>query len=146
MVLRRTRIRDCIPSNCVYPIKVELFLLNVSLNSNWSSELLGELASQLNLHVSQFEIDNFYVVGATGLNMSMDIVPEKENSFSQMEMYKLRDALTGHKVKISPELFGDYLLLNFTGISPPAPSPGIFNFTFWCFSYFLAISSNNNLS
>jgi hypothetical protein len=137
MVLRRTRIRDCVPSNCIYPLKVEFFLRNVSLTSNWSSEFLGELASQLNLHVSQFEIDNFYVVGATGLNMSMDIAPEKEISFSQMEVDKLRDALRSHKVKISPELVGDYLLLNFTWISPPAPSPGIFSFTLWRLSYFL---------
>jgi hypothetical protein len=137
MVLRRTRIRDCVPSNCIYPLKVEFFLRNVSLTSNWSSEFLGELASQLNLHASQFEIDNFYVVGATGLNMSMDIAPEKEISFSQMEVDKLRDALRSHKVKISPELVGDYILLNFTWISPPAPSPGIFSFTLWGLSYFL---------
>ncbi|KAJ4789592.1 Protein kinase superfamily protein [Rhynchospora pubera] len=123
MVLRRTSIKDCIPSNCVYPIKVEFYLRNVSLTSNWSSRFLEELSSQLNLRVSQFEIDNFYVVGATGLNISMDIAPEKEISFSQMEMYKLSDALASHKVKISPELVGDYLLLNLTWMRPPAPSP-----------------------
>lgn len=125
MVLRQTRTRDCILSNCVYPIKIEFFLRNVSLTSNWSSKFLEELASQLNLNVSQFEIDNFYVVGATGLNISMDIAPEKEISFSQMEEYKLIDELANHKVRISPELVGDYQLLNLTRNSPPAPSPGI---------------------
>ncbi|KAF3332922.1 Receptor-like serine/threonine-protein kinase ALE2 [Carex littledalei] len=123
MVLRRTRTRDCILSNCVYPIKIEFFLRNVSLTSNWSSKFLEELASQLNLNVSQFEIYNFYVVGATGLNISMDIAPEKEISFSQMEVYKLSDELASHKVRISPELVGDYQLLNFTWNRPPAPSP-----------------------
>ncbi|KAJ6795627.1 proline-rich receptor-like protein kinase PERK15 [Iris pallida] len=115
--------RDSQTCNCVYPVKVELFLQNVSLSPNLRNEFLEELASQLNLHVAQFEIDNFYVVGVSGLNISMDIAPHTGISFSADQVNAMNYSLTLHKVRINPMLVGDYRLLNFTWFKPLAPSP-----------------------
>ncbi|KAJ6791610.1 proline-rich receptor-like protein kinase PERK15 [Iris pallida] len=109
--------------HCIYPVKVELFLQNVSLSSNWSNEFLEELSSQLNLHVAQFEIYNFYVVGVSGLNISMDIAPYTGISFSTDQVNAMNYSLSSHKVHINPMLVGDYRLLNFTWFKPLAPSP-----------------------
>uniref|UniRef100_A0ACD5VFW5 Uncharacterized protein n=1 Tax=Avena sativa TaxID=4498 RepID=A0ACD5VFW5_AVESA len=109
--------QDC---HCVYPVRVELFLHNVSLNSNWSNEFLDELASQLNLRVNQFEIVNFYVVGASGLNMTMDIAPHTGNSFSSDQVTAMNYSLSMHTVRINPILVGDYNLLNLTWFRPLA--------------------------
>lgn len=109
--------------HCVYPVKVELFLQNVSLSSNWSNEFLQELGSQLNLRVTQFEIDNFYVVGVSGLNISMDVSPHTGISFSADQVNAMNYSLTFHKVRINPMLVGDYRLLNLTWFKPLAPSP-----------------------
>uniref|UniRef100_A0ACD5VXY5 Uncharacterized protein n=1 Tax=Avena sativa TaxID=4498 RepID=A0ACD5VXY5_AVESA len=111
--------KDC---HCVYPVRVELFLHNVSLNSNWSNEFLDELASQLNLRVNQFEIVNFYVVGASGLNMTMDIAPHTGNSFSSGQVTAMNYSLSMHTVRINPILVGDYNLLNLTWFRPLAPA------------------------
>lgn len=119
MVQRRGS-QDC---HCVYPVRVELFLHNVSLNSNWSNEFLDELASQLNLRVTQFEIVNFYVVGASGLNMTMDIAPHTGNSFSSDQVTAMNYSLSMHTVRINPVLVGDYNLLNLTWFRPLAPAP-----------------------
>ncbi|XP_058078027.1 receptor-like serine/threonine-protein kinase ALE2 isoform X2 [Magnolia sinica] len=108
---------------CVYPIKLELFLLNASLSSNWSAAFLEELASQLSLRVSQFVITNFYVVGLSGLNITMDIAPHTGISFSASDVYTMNTSLTTHKVRLDPTLVGDYKLLNLTWFKPPAPSP-----------------------
>ncbi|KAL6626506.1 hypothetical protein ACP70R_030232 [Stipagrostis hirtigluma subsp. patula] len=112
--------RDC---HCVYPVRVELFLRNVSLTSNWSNEFLDELASQLNLRVTQFEIVNFYVVGASGLNITMDIAPHTGISFSADQVTAMNHSLSLHAVRINPVLVGDYSLLNITWFRPLAPSP-----------------------
>ncbi|CAM0880722.1 unnamed protein product [Alopecurus aequalis] len=119
MVQRRGS-QDC---HCVYPVRVELFLHNVSLNSNWSNEFLDELASQLNLRVTQFEIVNFYVVGASGLNMTMDIAPHTGNSFSSNQVAAMNYSLSMHTVRINPVLVGDYNLLNLTWFRSLAPAP-----------------------
>ncbi|XP_020103523.1 receptor-like serine/threonine-protein kinase ALE2 [Ananas comosus] len=119
MVLKRGS-KDC---HCVYPVKVELFLRNVSLSSNWSNEFLEELASQLNLLVNQLEIDNFYVVGASGLNITMDIAPHTGISFSADQVNVMNSSLVQHNVRINPDLVGDYTLLNLTWFRPLAPSP-----------------------
>jgi hypothetical protein len=120
MVQRRGS-KDC---PCVYPVRVELFLHNVSLNSNWSNEFLAELASQLNLWVTQFEIVNFYVVGASGLNMTMNIAPHTGNSFSSDQVSAMNYSLSMHTVQINPILVGDYNLLNLTWFRSLAPAPG----------------------
>ncbi|XP_058082319.1 receptor-like serine/threonine-protein kinase ALE2 isoform X2 [Magnolia sinica] len=109
--------------HCVYPIKLELLLLNASFNSNWSTEFLGELASQLRLRVSQFEITNFYLVGLSSLNITMDIAPHIGISFSSSDVYTMNSSLSKHKVHLDTMLVGDYKLLNFTWFKPPAPSP-----------------------
>lgn len=121
MVQRRGS-QDC---HCVYPVRVELFLHNVSLNSNWSNEFLEELASQLSLRVTQFEIVNFYVVGTSGLNMTMDIAPHTGNSFSSDQVTAMNYSLSSHTVRINPVLVGDYNLINLTWFRPlgPAPAP-----------------------
>ncbi|CAL4977676.1 unnamed protein product [Urochloa decumbens] len=109
---------------CAYPVRVELLLRNVSLASNWSNGFLGEFASQLNLHSNQFEIVNFYVFGDTGLNITMDIVPQTGVSFSADEVTTMNNSLSLHAIRVSPDLVGDYNLLNLTWFRPLAPAPG----------------------
>ncbi|WOK96077.1 receptor-like serine/threonine-protein kinase ALE2 [Canna indica] len=111
---------DC---HCVYPVKVELFLQNVSLSSNWSNEFLQELAYQLELHIDQFVINNFYVVGASGLNITMDIAPHTGISFSANQVVAMNSSLALHRVRINPYVVGDYKLLNLTWFRPLAPPP-----------------------
>lgn len=119
--MQRQGSRDC---HCVYPVKVELFLLNVSLSSNFSNEFLEELALQLNLQVTQFETANFYVVGASGLNITMNIAPLTGISFSKDQVSAINSSLSLHRVRINPALVGNYKLLNLTWFRPLAPSPG----------------------
>ncbi|KAG6648014.1 hypothetical protein I3843_07G117000 [Carya illinoinensis] len=116
MVLKRGT-QGC---DCVYPIKLDLLLLNVSQNSNWNP-FLDELASQL--HVSQIELINFYILSLSRLNISMDIVPRTGISFSASEASAINSSLAMHKVRLDPTLVGDYELLNFTWFQPPPPSP-----------------------
>lgn len=108
---------------CVYPIKLELLLLNASLSSNWSIEFLKELASQLGLRDSQFDITNFYLVGLHRLNITMDIVPHTGISFSTSDVDRMNSSLSMHKVHLDPTLVGEYRLLNLTWFNPPPPSP-----------------------
>ncbi|ERN02100.1 hypothetical protein AMTR_s00045p00160070 [Amborella trichopoda] len=114
--------RDNETCDCVYPIRLELLLSNVSLNSNLSS-IQEDFASQLGLQVSQFELIYFYIVGLTGLNMSMDIIPLTGVSFSSNEAYRINYTLTTHRVELNHSLVGDYEVLNFTWFKPPAPAP-----------------------
>ncbi|XP_073356959.1 LEAF RUST 10 DISEASE-RESISTANCEUS RECEPTOR-LIKE PROTEIN KINASE-like 2.3 [Aegilops tauschii subsp. strangulata] len=109
--------------HCVYPVRVVLFLHNVSLNSNWSNEFLEELASHLNLRVTQFEIVNFYVVGTSGLNMTMDIAPHTGNSFSSEQVTAMNYSLSLHTIRINPVLIGDYNHLDLVWFRPLAPAP-----------------------
>ena len=109
--------------HCVYPIKLDLLLLNVSLSTNWSP-FLEELASQLRLRVSQFEIINFYVLGLSRLNISMDITPHTGISFSASDMNGINSSLSSHTIHLDPRLVGDYKLLNLTWFKPPASSRG----------------------
>ena len=111
--MQRRGAQDC---HCVYPVKVELFLLNGSLNSNWINEFLQELASQLNLQVTQFDIINIYVVGASGLNITMNIAPQTGISFSKDKVDAMNSSLALHRVHI-----GNYRLLNFTWFKPVTP-------------------------
>ncbi|KAF9619807.1 hypothetical protein IFM89_009558 [Coptis chinensis] len=110
--------------HCVYPIKLDLQLLNVSLSSNWSP-FLEELASQLNMLVSQFEIINFYVVGLARLNISMNITPHTGLNFSASTANEINSSLAMHKIHLNPKLVGDYRLLNLTLFEPPSPSPAM---------------------
>ncbi|WVZ85384.1 hypothetical protein U9M48_032320 [Paspalum notatum var. saurae] len=112
--------RDC---HCVYPVRVELFLGNVSLVSNWSNEFLQDLAFQLGLRVNQFEIVNFYVIGASGLNITMDIAPHTGNSFAADQVNAINYSLSMHTVRINPVLVEDYNLLNLTWFRPLTPVP-----------------------
>lgn len=107
--------------HCVYPIKLDLVLLNVSQNPNWNL-FLEELASQLGLRVSQIELINFYVLSLSQLNISMDITPHTGISFSASDASAINSSLTTHKVHFDTTLVGDYKLLNFTWFEPPAPS------------------------
>ncbi|MQL77642.1 hypothetical protein Taro_010054 [Colocasia esculenta] len=108
--------RDC---RCAYPVKLELFLFNVSLSSNWTDKFLEELASQLHLRITQFEINNFYVVGVSGLNITMNITPHTGISFSDTEVKEMNTSLTFHIIHID----GGYRLLNLTWFKLWAPSP-----------------------
>ncbi|KAK6161766.1 hypothetical protein DH2020_005147 [Rehmannia glutinosa] len=114
MVLKRGG-RGC---HCVYPIKLEILLLNVSSNPNWNL-FLEQFASQLGLRVSQIELINFYMVSISGLNISMDITPHTGISFSASESAGISSLLTMHKVQLDPALVGDYQLLNITWFKPP---------------------------
>lgn len=113
--------RDSQACHCVYPIRIELLLLNASLSSNWTG-FQAELASHLGLRGSQFEITNFYVVGLSTMNITMDIIPTG-NSFFAGDVMEMNSSLAMHKVHLDPTLVGDYRLLNFTWFEPPAPSP-----------------------
>ncbi|KAK6941095.1 Serine-threonine/tyrosine-protein kinase, catalytic domain [Dillenia turbinata] len=118
MVLKRGS-QGC---HCVYPIKIDLLLINASLSQNWNL-VLDELASQLGLRVSQIELINFYVLSSSRLNISMDITPHTGISFSSTEAFSINLTLAMHKVHLDPTMVGDYKLLNFTLFQPPAPSP-----------------------
>ncbi|KAF2325068.1 hypothetical protein GH714_022573 [Hevea brasiliensis] len=107
--------------HCVYPIKLDFLLLNVSQNPNWD-RFLQELASQLDLLVSQIELINFYVLSLSRLNISMDITPHTGISFSASDVSSINSSLALHKVHFDSTLVGDYRLLNLTWFEPPSPS------------------------
>lgn len=104
--------------HCVYPINLDILLLNVSANPNWSL-FLEQFASQLGLQVPQIELINFYVVGISGLNISMDLTPHKGLSFSASEAAEINASISSHKVHLDPSLVGGYQLLNITWYKPP---------------------------
>ncbi|XP_009783681.1 receptor-like serine/threonine-protein kinase ALE2 [Nicotiana tabacum] len=114
MVLKRGS-QDC---QCVYPLKIDLLLLNVSSNPNWKL-FLNEFASQLSLKVSQIELINFYLVDLSKLNISMDITPDKGISVSSAEAFAINSSLSMHKIHLDPALVGGYQLLNITWFKPP---------------------------
>lgn len=118
MVLKRGT-HDC---HCVYPIKLDLLLLNVSQNPDWNL-FLQELASQLGLLVSQIELINFYVLSLSQLNISMDITPHTGIGFPASDASAINNSLTLHKVHFHTTLVGDYKLLNLTWFEAPVPSP-----------------------
>lgn len=118
MVLKRGT-QGC---HCVYPIKLDLLLLNVSQNPNWNT-VLEELAYQLGLQDSQIELINFYVLSLSRLNISMDIVPQTGISFSASDASAIKSSLLVHKVHLNSTLVGDYRVLNFTWFQSPPPSP-----------------------
>ncbi|KAG0496545.1 hypothetical protein HPP92_001236 [Vanilla planifolia] len=115
-MVQRRGTQDCY---CVYPVKVELYLWNVSQGSNWSNDFLEGLAAQLNLQVTQFEIVNFYVVGLSGLNITMDIAPITGTSFSADQVHAMNNSLNSHELNV----VGGYKVLNFTWFEAPSPSP-----------------------
>ncbi|KAL5135758.1 Receptor-like serine/threonine-protein kinase ALE2 [Glycine soja] len=117
MVLKRGS-KDC---HCAYPIKLDLFLSNVSQNPNWN-DFLEELATQLGLRNTQIELINFYVLSLSTLNISMNITPHKGISFSANEVSRINSSLSMHKVQLDPGLVGGYKLLNLTWFEPPPPS------------------------
>lgn len=125
MVLKRGS-QDC---ECVYPLKIDLLLLNVSSNPNWKLFLI-EFASQLGLKVSQIELINFYMVDLSKLNISMDITPDKGVSLSFDEAFAVNTSLSMHKIKLDPTLVGGYQLLNITLFKPPVSSQGT---CFWLY-------------
>ncbi|XP_021768733.1 receptor-like cytoplasmic kinase 185 [Chenopodium quinoa] len=115
--------RETPSCHCVYPIKVDLLLFNVSQNPNWSLFLDG-FSSALGLRAPQMQMNNFYWVTLTSLNISLDITPHTGISFSAGAASAINSSLVLHKVSI-PEIVGvgDYKLLNVTWYQPPAPSP-----------------------
>ncbi|XWS46546.1 hypothetical protein CRYUN_Cryun14cG0077100 [Craigia yunnanensis] len=108
--------------HCVYPIKLDLLLLNVSQNPNWNV-FLAELASQLDLLPNQIDIINFYWLSLSRLNISMDITPHTGISFSGSDASKINSSLVIHRVHFDPNVVGDFKVLNFTWFEPPVPSP-----------------------
>lgn len=126
MVLKRES-RGC---HCVYPIKLEILLLNISSNPNWNL-VLEQFASQLSLRVPQIELINFYMVGLSGLNISMDITPHMGLSFSASDAARISSLLSMHKVHLDPSLVGDYQLLNITWFKPPILPQGNLHFSIY---------------
>ncbi|KAL4305370.1 hypothetical protein AHAS_Ahas16G0071500 [Arachis hypogaea] len=118
MVLKRGS-KSC---QCVYPIKLDLLLLNVSQSRTWN-DFLDELATHLGLRSTQIELINFYVIGLSTLNMSMDITPYKGIGFSASEAARINSSLSMHKIQLDPKLVGDYKVINITWFQPPPPSP-----------------------
>lgn len=148
MVLKRES-HGC---HCVYPIKLDIILLNVSTSPNWK-RFLDEFAHQLGLQVSQIELINFYVLNNARLNISMDITPHSGVSFSASDASAINSSLVMRKVKLDPSLVGDYKLLNMTWFKPPPPSQGnsflfifiiiilLFIFSYFFFSEFYVFAS-----
>lgn len=124
MVLKRES-QGC---HCVYPIKLEILLLNVSSNPNWKL-FLDQFASQLGLRVSQIELNNFYIVGISGLNISMDITPHTGITFSSREAAAINSSLSTHRVRLDPALVSDYKLLNITWFKPALIPQGNLHFS-----------------
>lgn len=60
--------QDSLGYHCVYPIKLDFLLLNVSSNPNWNL-FLELFASQLGLWVSQIDIINFHMVSLSRVNI-----------------------------------------------------------------------------
>ncbi|KAK9001752.1 hypothetical protein V6N11_024450 [Hibiscus sabdariffa] len=108
--------------HCVYPIKLDLLLLNVSQNPDRNAFLV-ELTSQLDLLPDQIEIINFYMLSLSRLNISMDIIPHTGISFSLSDASKINSSFVMHRVRFDPNVVGDYRILNCTWFEPPAPSP-----------------------
>jgi len=120
MVLKRGS-KGC---HCVYPIKIDILLLNVSQNPDWD-KFLDELAGQLGLqNNTQIDLINFYVINFSTLNISMDITPHKGISFSANEASRINSSLSMHKVRLDPRLVGGYKLLNIIWFEPPPPTQG----------------------
>ncbi|XP_057966726.1 proline-rich receptor-like protein kinase PERK15 [Malania oleifera] len=117
MVLKRET-QGC---HCVYPIKLDLLLLDVSPNPNWTL-FFQELSSELGLRDSQIELINFYVLSLSRLNISMDITPHTGISFSVSDASAINSSLVMHSVHLNRTLIGDYKLLNLTWFKPPVPS------------------------
>ncbi|KAL0845806.1 hypothetical protein Bca101_019052 [Brassica carinata] len=117
MVLKR----GSIGCHCVYPIKLDILLLNVSDTPSWNM-FLNEFASQLGLLPHQIELINFYMLSLSRMNISMDITPHSGISFSASQASAINSSLISHKIQFSPTLVGDYKLLNFTWFEVPAPS------------------------
>ncbi|KAL0712216.1 hypothetical protein Bca4012_019194 [Brassica carinata] len=117
MVLKR----GSIGCHCVYPIKLDILLLNVSDTPSWNM-FLNEFASQLGLLPHQIELINFYMLSLSRMNISMDITPHSGISFSARQASAINSSLISHKIQFSPTLVGDYKLLNFTWFEVPAPS------------------------
>ncbi|WVY98217.1 hypothetical protein V8G54_030368 [Vigna mungo] len=109
---------------CAYPIKLDLLLLNVSLNPDWNVVFLDDLATQLELHTTQIEIIKFYLLSLSTLNISMDITPNKGISFSASEAAKINSSLSLHKVQLDSRYVGNYSVLNITWFKAPPPSQG----------------------
>ncbi|KAK1356819.1 proline-rich receptor-like protein kinase PERK3 [Heracleum sosnowskyi] len=107
--------------HCVYPIKLDILLINVSSNPNWNI-VLEEFAYQLGLRGSQIAPINFYVVTSSNWNISVAITPHTGKSFSAVEASGINSSLSMHRVRTNPKLVGDYKILNFTWFQPQASS------------------------
>lgn len=117
--------------HCVYPIKLDLLLLNVSQNPDWNL-FLDEMATQLGMRPIQIELINFYLISLSTLNISMHITPRKGISFSAIEAAKINSSLLLHKIRLDSRYVGDYRLLNLTWFKPPPPSQGMYRHqNFW---------------
>ncbi|KAK9685012.1 hypothetical protein RND81_10G249700 [Saponaria officinalis] len=120
--------RESPSCHCVYPIKIDLLVSEVSQDPNWTL-FLNEFASGLGLRGSQMEMNNFYWVTLSSLNISLDVTPHTGISFSGSSASAINSSLLLHKVRIDSKLVGvgDYKLLNVTWYQPPAPSPAPFS-------------------
>ncbi|KAL9227642.1 hypothetical protein vseg_003309 [Gypsophila vaccaria] len=119
--------RESPSCHCVYPIKIDLLLSDVSQDPDWTL-FLNELASGLGLRGSQLEMNNFYWLTLSSLNISLDVTPHTGISFSGSTASAINSSLLLHKVRIDSKLVGvgDYKLLNVTWYKPPPPSPAPF--------------------
>lgn len=107
--------------HCVYPIKLDIILLNVS-SKNWNV-FLQQFATQLGLRVSQIELVNFYLLSLSRLNISMELTPHTGISFTSSEASGINSTLSTHKLHLDPQFVGGYQLLSLTYFKPLAPAP-----------------------
>lgn len=116
--------RPRLPSSscvCVYPIRVQLLVEDVSITfTNWSGVFQQDLASELSVEPIQIEITSFQF-NSSNLSLGIIIVPLTGISFSAKEAISFKDKLVQNKVHFNSSLFGNYSLVQFQLYEPLAP-------------------------
>jgi hypothetical protein len=111
---------------CVYPLKLELHINNVTNTfANWSALFQEELALQLGLQVLQVEITSFRLNG-TDLDVVLLIAPWTTLSFSIQQAETMRSDLDNFRVHLNSSLFGNYTLVSFHYFALPPPACKVF--------------------
>lgn len=114
---------------CVYPIKMELRVENVSTTfRNWSGVFQQDLSSQLGVRAIQIEIIRFQF-NSSNLSLVIEITPLSNVSFSSQEAKSIKTKLDHFRVHFNSSLFGNYTLVQFQYyealVPPPVQMPNV---------------------
>lgn len=106
---------------CVYPIKIELLVEDVSTTfTNWSGVFQQDLSSQLGVRAIQIEIISFQF-NSSNLSLVIVIAPLSNVSFSSEEAKSIKTKLDNFRVHFNSSLFGNYTLVQFQYYKPLVP-------------------------